>query len=198
MNEKPKIKISAEAAQFDADSELWDSKQLGASPEHARRASKEQQRALDEATGLQLCTFRIQKTIVEQLKQLAKIEGSGYQPLMRKVITQYVRENKHKLEQLLTPAEATEKADKLFAQAVKLKGEIPALAPLSNERIFAEGDYNKALTESNALYCNAYEKCADPVLKRHIKLRMSQIGEIIDQELQDAHDGKYGKKKRAV
>ena len=194
MSERPKIKISAEADQFDADSELWESKQLGASPEHAKRAAPEHQKALDEATGLQLCTFRIQKELVEQLKQLAKLEGIGYQPLMRKVITQYVRENEHKLERLLTPNQAVEKADGLFAQAVKLKGEIPALTPLSNERVFAEGDYNKALTEANALFCNAYEKCGDPVLKQHIKLRLSQIREILDQELQAEHDKKYGKR----
>lgn len=183
---------------FDEDAELWDSKQLGASAEHARPATDEQQQALDDATGLQLISIRMPKILIEQVKQLARLEGIGYQPYVRKVITQHVRENEHKLEQLLTPADATEKADKLFAQAIKLKEQIPTLAPLSNERIFAEGDYNKALTESNALYCSAYEKCSDPVLKRHIKLRMSQIGEIIDQELQEAHDEKYGKKKRAV
>lgn len=183
---------------FDRDNELWDSKQLGASAEHARPVSDEDDKALDDALGLQLLSFRIQKPVIEKLKGLAKLEGIGYQPLMRKILTGWVRENEHRLEQLLTPKEAVEKADKLFALAIKLKEQIPALTPLSNERIFAEGDYNKALTESNALYCHAYEKCADAVLKRHIKLRMSQIGEIVDQELQDPHNEKYGKKKRAV
>lgn len=179
---------------FDKDNELWDSKQLGASSEHAVPATEEDEKALDDAMGLQLLSFRIQKSIIEQLKQLSKLEGIGYQPLMRKVLTEYVRENEHRLEQLLTPRQATEKADILFAQAIKLRGEIPALAPLSNERVLAEGDYNKALTDSNALFCNAYEKCSDPVLKQHIKLRLSQIGEILDQELQAEHDKKYGKR----
>lgn len=183
---------------FDKNSELWDSKQLGASAEHAHAASEEQQQALDDATGLQLLSIRMPKALIEQIKQLARLEGLGYQPYMRQVMIKHVRENDYKLEQLLSPSQAVEKADNLFAQAIKLKEQIPTLAPLSNERIFAEGDYNKALTESNALYCNACEKCADPVLKRHIKLRMSQIGEIIDQELKDAHDEKYDKKKRAV
>lgn len=182
---------------FDKDNELWDSKQLGASAEHAVPVSDEEDKALDDSLGLQLLSFRIQKSVIEQLRGLAKLEGIGYQPLMRRILTAWVRENEHRLEQLLTPRQATEKADILFAQAIKLKGEIPALAPLSNERIFAEGDYNKALTESNALFCNAYEKCGDPVLKQHIKLRLSQIREILDQELQQEHDKKYGKK-RAV
>jgi len=181
---------------FDEDSELWDSKKLGASEEHARPASEEQQHALDEATGLQLLSIRMPKVLIEQVKQLAKIEGIGYQPYMRKVITQHVRENEHKLEHLLTPAEATERADTLFAQALTLKAQIPTLTALSNERIIAEGDYNKALTESNALFCNAYEH-ADPVLKRHVKLRMSQIAGILDQELQEFQDQKYGNQRQA-
>lgn len=196
MDEKPKIKVSVDAEQFDADNELWESKKLGASAEHAQPASKEQEQALDDATGLQLLSIRMPKNLIEQVKQLAKLEGIGYQPYMRKVMTQHVRENEHKLEQLLTPAEATEKADKLFAQALTLKAQIPTMQPLSNERFFAEGDYNKALTEANALFCNAYEH-ADPVLKRHVKLRMSQVAEILDQEIRDFQDEKYGRKRPA-
>lgn len=182
---------------FDKDSELWDSKQLGATLEHAQSSSDEYEKVLDNATGLQLLSFRIQRSIIEQLKELAKLEGIGYQPLMRRVLTNWVRENEGRLEQLLPPSEAVEKADELFAQAIKLKAEISSLAPLSNERIFAEGNYNKALTQSNTLFCNAYEKCDDPVLKQHIKLRLAQIRGILDQELQLEHDSKYGKK-RAV
>lgn len=196
MSKQPKIKISAEADKFDADNELWESKQLGSSMEHAKRADPEQQKALDEATGLQLFTFRIHKHVIEQLKQLAKLEDMGYQPFMRRVITDYVQANAHKLEKVLTPAEATDLADKLFTQALELKAQIPTMQPLSNERIFAEGDYNKALTESNALFCQAFEN-ADPVLKRHVKLRMSQISEILTQELQEFQDEKYGKKRQA-
>ncbi len=100
MSEKPKIKISAEADQFDADNELWDSKQLGASPEHAKRVSEEQDKALDDAMGLQLLTIRVQKGLIEQFKELAKLEGIGYQPLMRQVLTRYARENEHRLDAL--------------------------------------------------------------------------------------------------
>jgi hypothetical protein len=133
------------------------------------------------------------KPIIEKLKQLAKLDDIGYQPLMRRVLTDYVLANAHKLERLLTPTEATERADKLFTKSLALKAQIPTLEPFSNERIFAEGDYNKALTEANALFCNAYEK-AEPVLKRHVQLRMSQIAEILDQEQQDFQDKKYGKR----
>ena len=175
--------------------ELWDSKQLGTSEEHARPSSAEQQEALDDATGMQLLSIRLPKTMIEQYKQLARLEKLGYQPYMRKVLVQHMRENEHRLEQLLTPAEATEKADRLFAQALTLKEHIPDLEPLSNERIMAEGDFHKALTEANSLFCTAYER-ADAVLKGHVELRLSQIDEISQQRLQEFHDKKYGKKQQ--
>ena len=178
---------------FDEGAEQWDNKELGASAEHARPASGEQQQALDDATGLQLISIRMPKLLIEQVKQLARLEGIGYQPYVRKVITQHVRENEHKLERLMSPPEAALKADKLFAQALTLKAQIPKMQALSNERILAECDYNQALTEANALFCNAFEN-ADPVLKQHLKLRMSQIGEILDKELKAEHDKKYGKR----
>lgn len=33
----------------------------------------------------------------EQFKPFAKLEGIGYQPLMRQVLTRYARENEHRL-----------------------------------------------------------------------------------------------------
>jgi predicted DNA binding CopG/RHH family protein len=37
-------------------------------------------------------TMRLQKELVEQLKQLAKKEGLGYQPYIRQLLTRHVRE----------------------------------------------------------------------------------------------------------
>lgn len=178
---------------FDKDNELWDSKKLGASAEHAVPVPPEFEKALDEATGLQLLSFRIQKSIIEQLKQLSKLEGIGYQPLMRKVITKYVRENEHRLEQLLTPSQAAENADELFVLAIKLRQQILTLSPLSNERVSAECDYFKALTQANVLFGKAYDRCSDLVLKQHSKLRLSQIQDLIDQDSKEDHNKKYGK-----
>lgn len=178
---------------FDADSELWETRQLGASAEHAKPVSDEEDKAIDDAMGLHLLSFRIQKTVIEQLKQLAKLEGIGYQPLMRQVLTKYVRENEHKLHQLLTPHQASSQAEQLFTQALKYKELISTLPAMTNERVGAEGDYSTALGNANALYCQAYEKCADPVLKRHLKLRLNQIGTLLNEDPQEFHDSKFGK-----
>lgn len=191
MTNKKRDKLK-EIEKFDKDTELWETRQLGASAEHAVPISDEEEKEIDEAMGLQLLSFRIQKSVIEQLKQLSKLEGIGYQPLMRQVLTKYVRENEYRLEQLLTPHQASEKAEQLFTQAIKYKEIIPTLKPMTNERIGAECDYSTALGDANAHFCQAYEKCADPVLKNHIKLRLGQIAALLDADQQEFQAKKYG------
>jgi uncharacterized protein (DUF4415 family) len=153
----------SEVEQFDADAELWESGKLGASAEHARPASPEQEQALDDALGLQLISIRIQKPLIEKLRGLAKLEGMGYQTFMRQILTHYARENEHKLELLLMPNQLAEKAEQLLRQALKYKGIVPTLKPMSNERISAECDYSVTLGKANELFCQAHEKCKEPV-----------------------------------
>ncbi len=69
---------------------------MGASAKHAVRVSDEQTKALDNALGLQLLSFRIQKSLIQKLKNIAQREGIGYQPLMRQVLTRYVQEQESK------------------------------------------------------------------------------------------------------
>lgn len=76
----------------DDDTELWESKELGASPEHARRVSPEKSKEIDDALGLQAISIRLQKELVEQLKELARRDGIGYQPYIRQLLTRHVRE----------------------------------------------------------------------------------------------------------
>jgi uncharacterized protein (DUF4415 family) len=185
--------------ELSADHERWDNRELGASAEHIGVVSDDEEKSIDDGLGLQLISIRLNKTLIEQLKGLAKLEGLGYQPLIRHVLTKYAKDNEHKLDMLLSATDAAERADKLFAQAVRLRDEIPKLAPLSNERIFAETDYSKTLSQAQKLFAQALEAaCNDPVLKQHSKLRMGQIRDLCQQEIQAEHDKKYGKKKQAV
>lgn len=75
------------------DTELWETKKLGADPQYAQRISPEEDKAIDDSLGLQAVTMRLQKELVEQLKRLAKREGLGYQPYIRRLLTQHVRES---------------------------------------------------------------------------------------------------------
>jgi hypothetical protein len=48
LSDTPRIIRSKKAERFDADSELWDARQLGASPEHAIAINDEDYKALVE------------------------------------------------------------------------------------------------------------------------------------------------------
>jgi predicted DNA binding CopG/RHH family protein len=49
---------------------------------------------MDDALGLEKVTIRLQKELVEEFKMIAKEEGLGYQPLIRQVLTNYLRTRK--------------------------------------------------------------------------------------------------------
>lgn len=79
-----------------ADDEEWETQELGADPEHAQRAPKAREKNLnaliDQALELELISIRLQKGLIEAFKELADLEGVGYQPLMRQVLTRHIRE----------------------------------------------------------------------------------------------------------
>ena len=70
----------------------WDNRDLGSDEQFARRVSPERERAVHEALGLHSISIRLQTEIIDQLKVLAKEEGLGYQPLIRQILTRYVKE----------------------------------------------------------------------------------------------------------
>ncbi len=79
-----------ENEKFVVDSEKWDSKELGASSEHAAKVAIKAENAIIEALGLQLISVRLQKGLIEDLKFISKSHGIGYQPLIRDVLTRFV------------------------------------------------------------------------------------------------------------
>jgi hypothetical protein len=75
------------------DSKGWENGTLGRSAEHLEKSTPEEEQAVDDTLGLTPITLRLQKTLVEQLKKMAAKNGLGYQPFVRQILTQYVREN---------------------------------------------------------------------------------------------------------
>lgn len=71
----------------------WDSRELGASPEHVRVVSEAEASEIDDVMELQLISIRLQKQLIEDLKLIAKQEGIGYQPLIRQALTRFVRDS---------------------------------------------------------------------------------------------------------
>jgi len=71
--------------------DLWDNRELGASEEHVRKASPQRKKELDDRLGLQTISIRLQKTLIEKLKDLAESDGIKYQPYVRQLLTKHVR-----------------------------------------------------------------------------------------------------------
>lgn len=97
-------------ATIEGTTEAWESGALGASLEHARVASPELTAEIDAATGLQMISIRLPKSVVEDFKFLAQIEGIGYQPLMRTALMRFAEcESKRVMREHAAEVEAARK-----------------------------------------------------------------------------------------
>jgi predicted DNA binding CopG/RHH family protein len=76
--------------------EAWENGELGATAAYARKAHPKHKKALDESLGLQIISIRLQKDLINDLKNLAAENGLGYQPYIRQLLTQHVRHEKKK------------------------------------------------------------------------------------------------------
>ena len=79
----------------------WDNREVGASESCVRKASTDHEKAIDDKLDLQIISIRLQKTLIDDLKELAGEDGLGYQPYIRHVLTQHVRNEKRKREKHL-------------------------------------------------------------------------------------------------
>lgn len=70
----------------------WDTRELGASAEHAVVASPEHLSALNDALGMQSISIRLPKEMIEAYKLIAAHHGVGYQPLMRDILQRFIPE----------------------------------------------------------------------------------------------------------
>lgn len=75
---------------IESTAEAWESGLLGQSEEHARLATKVNEALLNESLDLQPISLRLQKSLIEDLKLIAKTHGLGYQPLIRQLLTRFV------------------------------------------------------------------------------------------------------------
>ena len=90
--------------------EAWESRELGADENFV--ASVDHDDALiEEAVGLQMISIRLQKSLLEELKLIANINGLGYQPLIKQALKRFVEgEKKMILKQLSRQAKENEEA----------------------------------------------------------------------------------------
>ncbi|MFA0159666.1 hypothetical protein [Vibrio sp. 10N.261.46.A3] len=79
-----------------AEIETWESGKLGRSEEFVRK-SKNDGEKLDDKLGLQMISIRLQKSLIEDLKDIAELNGIGYQPLMKQILKRFVDAEKKKI-----------------------------------------------------------------------------------------------------
>lgn len=77
------------AAKIAGTEDAWESGLLGADEAHAKVAP-DQEKEIDAALELQPISIRLQKGLLDNLKALAQLNGIGYQPLIRQILTRWV------------------------------------------------------------------------------------------------------------
>jgi hypothetical protein len=77
------------AAKIEGSAEAWDDGTLGTDPAYIAVAP-DADKAIDDALGLQPISIRLQRSLLDNLKALAQLNGLGYQPLIRQVLTRFV------------------------------------------------------------------------------------------------------------
>lgn len=80
MSKQPKIESTDEA---------WETGELGREEEHVKVSEGVNEVALNESLNLIPVSIRLQKSLVDDFKIIARLEGIGYQPLMRQVLTRF-------------------------------------------------------------------------------------------------------------
>ncbi|WP_275705016.1 hypothetical protein [Marinobacter iranensis] len=77
--------------------DAWVDGSLGRDEEYATVAEPIDEKALNNATGLQMISIRLQKSLIEDFKNIAEINGIGYQPLIRQVLKRFADAEKRRI-----------------------------------------------------------------------------------------------------
>ena len=77
--------------------EAWEDGSLGREEEFVRVSKDVDDAALNEAAGLQPISIRLQKSLIEDFKMIAEINGIGYQPLIRQVLKRFADSEKRRI-----------------------------------------------------------------------------------------------------
>ena len=81
---------------IESTTEAWESGQLGQDGKYVGQAEVDEA-ALDEALELQMISIRLQKSLIDDLKIFAKLEGLGYQPLMKRILIRWIDGEKRRI-----------------------------------------------------------------------------------------------------
>lgn len=78
--------------------EAWDERALGADEAHVAVAPDDLSKEADDASGTQLISIRMQKSMIDDFKAIAsRNKGIGYQTLMKQILQRYIDSEKRLL-----------------------------------------------------------------------------------------------------
>lgn len=95
-------KIAAVAEELDP----WDSGELGREAGFVQVASDQDDDAIDVAIGMQMISIRLSKSLIRDLKLIAKYRNVGYQPMMRDILCRFARSELSQIARELTEEQA--------------------------------------------------------------------------------------------
>jgi len=77
-------------AKIEGTHEAWDEGKLGREDEFVKISDDIKNQVIDDALELQMISIRLQKTLLEDMKRIAEINGIGYQPLIKQILKRFV------------------------------------------------------------------------------------------------------------
>jgi predicted DNA binding CopG/RHH family protein len=114
----------SDEAKIPATDEAWENGELGREEKYVKKADKGVQAQIDKALDMQMISIRLQKSLIEDLKFIATLNGLGYQPLMRQILKRFIDGEKKKIlrdaaYEAKTKAEAEKRAAQEHAKRKK-------------------------------------------------------------------------------
>jgi len=99
--------------------EAWESRVLGADESFVRPVEIDEQ-VINDAAELQMISIRLQKSLIEDFKLIAKLNGIGYQTLMRQTLKRFANcEMKRVTREYLAIKEQEEEQRRLMEEMVE-------------------------------------------------------------------------------
>lgn len=89
----------------------WESGELGRDEKYVKRSDRTKE-SLDSLLGLQPISIRLPKALLQDLKDIAQINGMGYQPLIKQILNRFVEGEK----KIMAREKMNEELDKLNNQ----------------------------------------------------------------------------------
>ncbi|WP_279715749.1 hypothetical protein [Chelonobacter oris] len=85
--------------------EQWENGELGRDEQFVKKSDSTSQSAIGEMLALQAISIRIPKGLLKDIKDIAKLNGLGYQPLIKQILNRFVNAEKRMIANEMIRAE---------------------------------------------------------------------------------------------